>query len=188
MLKFIKEYGKVIEISGFRNVRISSGKEFSRLLRDNLSNGVEIQLFDADLIASWEHLYYAALNATMAFTNHCNVSKSLAVETVLYASAQRQIKKAIKSIGLTPQSTNAAILLISNKIDSTCSGLKEVSNLLGKTPDDTVLEMSSEKISRIRSTFGISEVETATASIRGSLHTAMVNLIIERMALLPTRL
>ena len=86
MLKFIKEYGKVIEISGFRNVRISSGKEFSRLLRDNLSDGVEIQLFDADLIASWEHLYYAALNATMAFTNHCNVSKSLTVETVLYAS------------------------------------------------------------------------------------------------------
>jgi len=48
---------------------------------------VEVQLFDASLVTTWEHLYFAALDSLTAFRNRENISRSLAMETMLYASA-----------------------------------------------------------------------------------------------------
>ena len=95
MLKQITEYNKYIEITGFRNIKIENTPAFLSVLHKLLPGDIEIQFSDADFVASWEHLYFAIVNALTAFKNKRNISKSLAVETVLYASAQRQIKKAI---------------------------------------------------------------------------------------------
>jgi hypothetical protein len=47
-----------------------------------------------------------------------------------------------------------------------------------------VLELSEEKVRRIRSAFNISETELESVIGRGGLKKAIVDLVIERMALL----
>jgi tRNA threonylcarbamoyladenosine modification (KEOPS) complex Cgi121 subunit len=61
--------------------------------RKQLPWGVEAQLFDADLVATWQHPYFAALNALAAFKRGANLSNASQPNRPL-CSAQRQIKKA----------------------------------------------------------------------------------------------
>jgi tRNA threonylcarbamoyladenosine modification (KEOPS) complex Cgi121 subunit len=188
MLKTIEEYQKTVEITGFRNVSISDAKKISQNLQSRLPSNCEIQLFDADLVATWQHLYFATINALMAFKNGRNISKSLAVETVLYASAQGQIQKAIEQIGVKPETKNVALLLICEKSESAKAGLEATAKLLGVQPDESVLELSQIKIERIRKVFDITyaELEAKSANVGGEK--VLVDLVVERVALLSTHI
>ena len=188
MLKPIEEFGKYVEITGFRNVKITDAKAFAEVLSKKMPEGVEIQLFDADLVASWQHLYLATINALSAFKTNRNISKSIAVETVLYASAQRQIKKAIDQIGLKLQSKNAAVLVIGGDSNSVKVGVAVVSKWFGFDPDETVLQLSETKTRHIKKVFDISEIELEAVYSRKDSDQALIELIIERVSLLSTRL
>jgi hypothetical protein len=63
--------------------------------------------------------------------------------------------------------------------------LSEVSRLLGREPDESVLILSGSKMEKIRRSFGISELEIE-ATMDRDIERTVVNLIIERMALLST--
>lgn len=184
MLKEITEYRKYIEITGFRNIKIENTPAFLSVLQ-NLPRNIEVQFFDANLVASWQHLYFAAVNALMAFKNHRNISKSLAVETALYASAQRQIKKAIDAIGVKPVTRNIAVIIISDNPDSISAGLIAITQRLCMRPDESVLELSKTKIQQLIRTYDIST--TALKTITGDPEAALVDLVIERVALLSTQ-
>jgi tRNA threonylcarbamoyladenosine modification (KEOPS) complex Cgi121 subunit len=188
MLKAIAEYGKYVEVGGFRNAKIRDAKAFVDEARNDLPADVEVQLFDADLVASWRHLYFAAVNALMAFQNRCNLSKSLAVETALYASAQRQIKKALDFIGLKPDSANVAVMVIGDDVDSVETGFSAIAERISAERDDAVLELSEAKTSRIQRAFDVSEAELGAVSSSGDVEQALVDLVLERVALLSTRL
>jgi KEOPS complex subunit Cgi121 len=187
MLKRIDEYGKYVEINSFRNVKVEDTKDFLKSLRVDIVDDYEVQLYNADLIATWQHLYFAALNALTAFRTNRNISKTLSVETVLYASGQRQIKKAIDLIGVKPDSTNVAIMLISENEESTKVGLSAVSKQIGADIDETVLDLSETKNRNLQNAFDISEGEL-DASGQRNFEQRLVDLIIERVALLSTRL
>ena len=89
-----------MEATGFKDVRFEDAEEFIKAFRKEKRKDVTIQFFDGKLVATWEHLYFAVLNALMAFRTGRNISKNLAMEAMLYASAQRQIRKAIQLIGV----------------------------------------------------------------------------------------
>jgi tRNA threonylcarbamoyladenosine modification (KEOPS) complex Cgi121 subunit len=186
MLKQITEYNKYIEITGFRNIKIENTPVFLSALHKLLPEDIEIQFFEADFVASWEHLYFAMVNALTVFKNKRNISKSLAMETVLYASAQRQIKKAIDTIGVKPTTRNVAMVIISENTNSIKAGLSAVVQHLGMQPDETILELSETKIQLLRHAFDISDTELETAT--GDSDAALVNLVIERVALLSTQI
>ena len=188
MLKRIEEYGKCVEISGFCNVVIGDAPQFLSALHRDLPENVEVQLMDADLVASWQHLYFAVLNALMAHKTKHNISKSLAVETVLYASAQRQIKKAIAAIGVKPTSKNIAAIVIGENAETAKIGLSAITQHIGAQPNEAVLELSEAKAGRIKNAFGVSAIELETATATGNVEQALVDLILERMALLSTQL
>ena len=186
MLKLLGEYGKYVEINGFRNVKVEDAKDFLKSLRVDLVNDYEVQLYNADLVATWQHLYFASLNALMAFRTHRNISKTLAVETVLFASAQRQIKKAIDLIGIKPHSANVALILMSESKESAKAGLSAVSIRIGANVDESVLDLSETKNRNIQNAFDISEEELESSGPY-KLEQRLVDLIIERVALLSTR-
>ncbi len=188
MLKRLKEYQRYLEITGFRNIEVRDAKAAAQSLNRLLDGGCEVQLFDADLVATWEHLYFAVVNSFVAFRSKTNVCKSFSVETVLYASGQRQIQKAIDLIGVTPTAKNVAILLICGKLSSAKKGLDYAIEMFGKTSDESVLELSDDKIRNIKRVFDISKDEIAATSQRISDNRVLIDLIIERMALLSTRL
>jgi tRNA threonylcarbamoyladenosine modification (KEOPS) complex Cgi121 subunit len=186
MLRYIKEYGKYVEITGYRNIVFDLAEAFLKANRKQTQN-VDIQLFDADLIATQEHLYFAVLNALQAFRNNTNLSKTPAMETMLYVSAQRQILRAIERCGIKPQTKKMALTIIGDDPKQIADALEEVTKSIGSTPDEKVLEMTKSKAAKIRKAFEITDEEIKTV-VEGSKEKAIANLVIERVALLSTQL
>jgi len=187
LLKYIEEFRKQLEVTGFRNVRLRDIEQFLKMIRKEKPLNVEIQFFDAKFVATWQHLYFAALNALTAFKNKENISKSLAMETILYASAQRQISKAMRLLGIKPDSSEIAVLIIGERPETVKSALSMVSKHVRSESDDAVLELSEEKATIIQKIFGISSVELKTIVKEDDLEGALTALVIERMALLATQ-
>jgi len=187
LLKYIEEFGKHIAIAGFRKAKIKDVEELLKIIRKEKRANLEIQFFDAESVATWQHLYFAVLNALTAFKNKENISKSLAMETMLYASAQRQIRKAIKLLGIKPNSSKMAVLIIGEKPETVKSALLMVSKHVNAQRDDAVLGLSEEKAIIIQKTFGISDLELKTVMRKDGLEKALTDLVIERMALLATQ-
>ena len=187
MIKKLKKFDRHLAIVGFRNVKIEGIDRFFSVVRSKAED-VHVQFFDAKLIAGWEHLYFAALNALNAFKNKTNISKSVAVETLLYASAQRQIKNAVELLGIKPKSSQVAVLIVAETKRIAASTLKAVSKLVTGERDDSVLELTNGKVKRIKGFFSISDLELdAKLEKEGFEKKALIDLVIEHMALLATQ-
>ena len=187
MLQYLKEYGKYLEITGYYNISFDKAEAFLKTNRKQTQQNDNIQFFDADLIATQEHPYFAVLNAMQAFKNKTNLSKSPAMETMLYASAQRQIKKAIEHCGIKPQTKNMAIIIISKETKQIEESLDAITKIIGSKPNENVLEMTKRKEEKIKKIFQINEKELKIMK-SGNQKKAIVNLVIECVALLATQL
>jgi tRNA threonylcarbamoyladenosine modification (KEOPS) complex Cgi121 subunit len=188
MLHYLEEFSVYCEVTGFKGVRFSDAERFLKESRKKTPLNLEMQFFDANVIASYRHLYFAVLNALQAFRNKTNISKSLAVETMLYASAQRQIQKAIKRCGIKPQTVNMAATIIGEKPGEIRTLLGEISLCVGAEPDETVLEMTQVKLEKIKEAFQIKTEEIKSVMKDECQTDAVVNLVVERVALLATQL
>jgi KEOPS complex subunit Cgi121 len=178
---------KYIAIAGFRNVKIRDVNHFLESVRRE-AHEAHVQFFDAKLIASWQHLYFAALNALKAFEEKLNISNSLAVEVLLYASAQRQIRKAVDMLGIKPDSSHVAVLVIAETKQEADITLEAISKLISGKRDDHILELTDEKFEGIKRLFGISDLEIeAKLKKEGLEKEALVDLVIEHVALLATQ-
>jgi len=187
LLRYIEEAGKYVELTGFRNIGIKNPEEFIKAVRVATPQKASVQFLNAQLVATWQHLYFAVLNALLAFKNQRNISKSVTMEVMLYASAQRQIRKAIQLIGIKRASANVAIVIVGANLDCVKAVLSTVSKCVGAEPDETVLELTQEKSKSIRKAFGIRAEELEAVNEKNAKQ-ALVNLVIERTALLSTQL
>ena len=174
--------GKYLVVEGFKNVKIRDVDEFLNLVRSK-AGSCHIQVLDASLVAGFEHLYFAVLNALKSFESGLNISKSLAVEILLFASGQDQIRRAIEILGVKPSSSDIALIIVAESRDKAISVLNNVSDVLDGEKDQSVIELTDEKLSTIMRKFNISEAELE-ASMRGSLKDALKSILIERAALL----
>ena len=189
MLRYFEEDEKYVEATGFKDVRFEDAEELIKAFRKEKQKDVTIQFFDGKLVATWEHLYFAVLNALMAFRIDRNISKNLAMEVMLYASAQRQIRKAIQLIGLKRGCcANIALVIIGYNEAAVGAELMRISKRLDKKPDDGVLRLSDDKAQSIRRAFGISSKELEAVMGKDNEEKALVSIIIERMALLSTQI
>ncbi len=164
-------------------MQIKDLKGLLKTLNDKKPAQTYFQLFDARFVATWEHLYFAALNALLAFRSKLNISKNLAIEILLYASGQHQIQKATQMLGLKSDSTDIAVLVVGDNLAPIRSLLSSISkNVKGKR-DDEVLELSKEKFKSIQRSFRISENQLRIMKRGKSLGRALVDIVIERVAL-----
>ena len=162
-------------------------KGLLKTLNEKKHAQTDFQLFDARHIATWEHLYFAAINALVAFRNRRNISKSVAVETLLYASAQGQIQKATRLLGVRIDSSDIAVLIVGKRSEPIQSLLSTISENVGRKRDDRVLEVTVEKSESIRRFFEVSENQLRAAKHGRSLERALIDLVIERVALVAVR-
>ncbi len=184
---YIDEFNKYVEITGYRNIAFDKVEAFLKAHRKQTLKEVEIQFFEANLVATEQHLYFAVLNALQAFQNQTNISKSIAMETMLYASAQGQIQKSIKRIGIKPETKNMAVTVIGSKMEHVKNFLQELSTCVGSQADPTILEITKDKKIKIMETFEISDAEMGTLTDENAKD-AIVSLIVERVALLAAQL
>ncbi len=182
-----QESNEQITILGFSNVKIDNINAFLEQFRRE-PVGAFVQFFDAKKVASPQHLYFAALNALNAFEKRVNISNSLAVEALLYASAQRQIKKAVETLGIQQDSSEVAVLIMAENRGENTRCSKKVIELIPGERNDNVLELTDKKIKTIRKLFRISNLEFEAKLEREGLEKeALTDLVIERMALLVTK-
>lgn len=186
MTKETELLGKNVIITGFKEAKIKNLQTFFEHIQQRIK-GSHVQFFDARLIAGWEHLYFAALNALRAFEAGLNISRSPAVEALLYVSGQHQIKKAVETLGIKPDTSEMAVLIISETKRGAEETLRTVSDLLKGEICDDVLRLTDEKIEDIRRLFNISDLELEAASRGEGLGRALTDLVIEHVALLAAK-
>jgi KEOPS complex subunit Cgi121 len=184
MTRKLREFTKTISIIGFRNVKIMDINSLFENFR-NENRGVSVQFFDAKFIAGPQHLFFAALNSLNAFGKNTNISNNLSIEALIYASAQRQIKKAVKMLGIKKDSSEVAALIITENRCKKSEGICLVTEVIPGERDDSVLKLTDEKIDNIKKLFRISDLEfNAKLEKEGLEKEALTDLVIERMALL----
>ena len=122
-----------------------------------------IQLLNADSIASKNHVIHGVNQAILAFERGENLAKDLSVEIALRCSAQRQISKAFKILGLKEGNMNICAVLINSR-DYT----QELSSIF--TLDDGVFTPNEKNLMEI---YKISEEEIRNLSVE--------NVIVDRI-------
>lgn len=183
-LEFLKSK---LQILGLEDANITNIDSFLSEAKEKAGD-LEFQIFDADTIAGRKHLEYATLNALNAFKNGNNISRSQPVEIILYASGQRQIGKAFKTVGVKTQTKNLILLALTEQKNKAEELLKHLQEIVGGTVNDDIGEnFSIEKLENLKRIFNISnrEIETLKTS-KIKKETVILDLIIERMALLTT--
>ena len=143
-----------LKIMGFR-ANISSVKDTLDKIDDIKKEGEIIQLLNADAIASKDHIIHAVNQAFLAFDRGENLAKDISVEIVLRCSAQRQISKAFKVLGLKEGKMNLCAVLINCEDYS-----DELSSLFDF--DNNVLSGDDERLMKI---YDIDQSEAENMSI-----------------------
>ena len=143
-----------IQILGFR-ASIDSVGDVLDEINSIKDNGEIIQLLNADSVVSKNHIIHGVNQAFLAFERGENLANDLSVEIVLRCSAQRQISKAFKILGLHEGDMNLCAVLIDSR-DYT----KELSFLF--TRDDDVLIPNVDKLVE---TYKISDDELQNMSV-----------------------
>ena len=133
------------------------------------SRGAEVSLLDARAVFGRDHLESAALHAIRARDARTMSSRSVAMETLLYAAGARQVQDAIRSVGLRPDTKAIGVVLFgSAKVD-------DLIHDMGWSREDGVLDAEGKSLERV----GISDRKAKTVSDR-----QRADLVLEKVALL----
>lgn len=187
MIKYLETTKEYAQITGYKNLKIKDSKDFVKEIREKIPHDVWIQFFDSSVVATWQHLLFAIISAQLGFRNQKNISKSIEMETLLYASAQHQIKKAIKNIGVKNDSTEVALIIVAKEIEKINSVLSAISKKIGRKSDEKVLEFSDYKQEKIRIVFEINQNELEAVIKEDNIKNAIRDIVLEKMALLSTK-
>lgn len=141
-------------ILGFK-AQIDNVNDTLNLIDSIKKDGEIIQLLNADSIASKDHVVHGVNQAILAFERGENLAKDLSVEIALRCSAQRQISKAFKILGLKEGPMDVCAVLI-NCDDYT----NELSSIF--TLDDSVFTPNVEHLMEI---YKIRDVEVENLSV-----------------------
>lgn len=144
-----------IKILGFR-ASIDSVEDTLNLIDSIKKDGEIIQLLNADSIASQDHIIHGVNQAFLAFDRGENLAKDLSVEIVLRCSAQRQISKAFRMLGLKEGQMNLCAVLI----NCSCDYTSQLSSIFSF--DESVLLPDNGKLIEI---YKISDIELKNMSV-----------------------
>ena len=188
MILDLSDYGKFLTVSAFKTPQGIDPTGLLKELRTRLPNA-ELQFFDCNHVAGIEHLEMAAVNALRAFRNSINVSRNLSMETLLYASAQRQIDVAIQMLGVTSSSQSVGFVAFSETRDFAELLENKIAGTIAAKLDMSLLEeWSNEKADGIRDMYGIKNAELEALRLPGlEMKEIISKAIVERVALLSTR-
>jgi KEOPS complex subunit Cgi121 len=156
-------------------MNINSIIEYTQKLSKDLD--IVLQVFDAKYIYGSEHIRSALEHAQRAFDQKAAISGSMAMEILLYASGEYQIKNAIEKMGIKENTDQIAILIFNNNDRSQIELNEIINNFLEMfkfTRDDDVL---LGDVSTLES-FGISKEELSAVP-----EDKWLDLVLEKVAL-----
>jgi len=177
--------GKIIGITDLHNSNDLEQKELIQIAASLSSDVLTVQLLNGLLIADEIHLLSAAQNALNAQQGEYMLSRSLDVEIIVFASAQRQIGKAIDALGVFDGLDEIAVVVIGPDVDSVEKVIRELTRRIGAEIIPS-FPSSKERIARIKSHYDISDKEINTISDSDGLESKLLALsrcIVSRVSL-----
>jgi len=181
----IDEYDTYVAITCIRVTNVGNVNQFITNVRMVVGD-IPFQVFNADKVAGWKHLYFATINALNAFENKRNKTKTLQMEILLYASGEKQINKAIDLLGIKEKNEKIALLILFDKAEKLEEMIDALANAIGGEVNDDLLEiLTEEKFQEIYSSYKVLDTELSSVkAISSDAKESLTNLIIERGALL----
>jgi KEOPS complex subunit Cgi121 len=119
--------------------------ERERIVSNASSAGVEVLVLRADRVFGSDHLRAALYHAKKAMIDGRNSSDSLAMETLLYASGERQLGVAIKKMSVDQACKEMAIAQLSRGALPECEGWSEMDPVRSDLPDSALEEFGLSK-------------------------------------------
>ncbi len=170
-------FGKrIVGLAGGNAVVRSTAEFLHALGRVDREEGTLTQVFDASKIGGVGHLVHAAHLALVASSTGHNFADHLGIELVCWVAAERQIARAFQKVGIHEGKMNLAFVVVGNTARQVRSAFDRIFRGLNVRPDDTVLELTRDKVSVLKEVFSISREELKIAPVE--------RLIMERIALL----
>lgn len=144
-------------------------EEIDKIKNQCCDTGV-IQLLDARGVGGKHHVLHGTIQAIKAFQRGENFANDLGIELCIRISAQRQISKALKLLGLHEGKMDICVVMI----DCPDYFEDELNNIF--TPDDSVFEPDVEYLSKL---YNISDKQNESMYIEDSLIDKTSSLIVE---------
>lgn len=164
--------GKIIGITEFHNSTNLKQKELIQIAESLSSDILTVQLLNGLLIADEIHLLSAAQNAINAEQGEYMLSRSLDVEILVFASAQRQIGRAIDTLGVYDGLDEIAAVVVGLDEGSVENAIHDLVKRIGKEIIPS-FPITKERIARIKNHYEISDKEINTISDTKSLESKM---------------
>lgn len=187
MLFEIPELEQHVWLSAFE----AKPKSIDHILQGALGQFPEvcIQLVDLDRVPGSRYLFMATYNAVKSYRSKQPISKSLAMEVLLFISGNRQINEALKQVGVTSDTSRTGALAIGNSKDQVMKAGTFVTEAIGGRNMDNLLDhWTSLRIENVRSGFGIADKEIrAIIRKKEPVASAIERLAVERSAMLAVR-
>ena len=174
-----------VGISEIHNSNSLSQNELLELAKSLASLGLTVQLMNGHLIVDETHLLSSAQNALNAQDGDYMHSRSLDVEVIVYASAQRQIGKALEDLGVFDGIEYVAAVVIGTDESSVEETLNELAKKIGKELPRP-FDATKDRFERIRKHFQIDmeEIRTLTDSEDDfELQKALARCVVSRVSL-----
>jgi len=177
--------GEVIGIAELHNSNRLKQEELIQLAKSLSSDSITVQLLNGLLSADETHLLSAAQNAINAKRGEYMLSRSLDVEIIVFASAQRQIGRALDELGVYDGLDDIAVVVVGT--DS--SAVKDcIQDLAGKIGSEVIpaFAATSERIERIKDHYQISDKEIGAISDSDEIEsqlTALSRCLVSRVSL-----
>jgi KEOPS complex subunit Cgi121 len=135
------------------------------IVRKAREKGSEVLVLDGRMVFGSDHLAAALYHAARAIEEGSNASDSLLMETMLYASGERQLSAATKKMGVTPDCTELVVAKLDDGDFLPDPSWKGLSASRAETDSEALLR------------FGISDAEISTLAGRSP-----VELVLEKVA------
>ena len=139
-------------------------------LKDQCCDGVVIQLIDAKGIGGKRHVLQGTIQAIKAFQRGTNLANDLGIELCIRISAQRQISKALKVLGLHEGKMDICVVMI----DCPDYFVDELNDMFSKNDD-----VFKPDIEYLKGLYNISDKQFDSMYIEDILIDKTTNLTVE---------
>jgi len=171
---------RYLMVSGIRPKASYSAQVFLREI--GKISGVSVQVMDAGFVAGYEHIITAGMLAAKSWGSNANLSRSPAIEILLYASGRRQIKEAISKVGVNGESLGWVVMAVSASESKLRDARLEFSKF--GVEDDGLIELTDSKINGIMEKFAITDSDLIIAEqLTNSKADGLKSLVLEKVAL-----
>ncbi|MFN4133263.1 MAG: KEOPS complex subunit Cgi121 [Candidatus Hadarchaeales archaeon] len=173
----LPDHQKFVGVVGCRGA-VSAKNLFQTIVEAGKEHGVLLQAFDARAIAGPRHLVHAVTLCLAARERGKNIARTPEIDLLCWVAGEKQIEMAVRKVGVKSKSP-IAIVAVGGEIEKITSAMREIFMKSGLRADPEVVEMSQEKVAKIKKIFAITEAE---------LTTSIEKIVLERIALLETLL